>query len=125
MKYFVIQKISIKDGTPVNKPVGLFKCSHGGVLDESSIFNSSGGINKDSGYTLLSPHANLHLKAAELAINHTELFFENIRQEIGDKEFANFLQLQIDNKTLISSINTVFCAAFLFFYFILFWLFFY
>ena len=60
---------------------------------------------------MLSPHANLHLKAAALAINHTELFFENIRQEIGDKEFANFLQLQIDNKTLISSINTVFCAA--------------
>ena len=60
---------------------------------------------------MFSPHANLHLKAAALAINHTELFFENIRQEIGDTEFANFLLLEIDNKTLISSFNTTICAA--------------
>jgi hypothetical protein len=52
---------------------------------------------------LFSPHANLHLKAAALAINHTELFFENIRQEIGDKEFANFLQLEVG--------KNAFCAA--------------
>ena len=60
---------------------------------------------------MFSPHANLHLKAAALAINHTELFFENIRKEIGDKEFATFLQLEIDNNTLSSSFNTTICSA--------------
>ena len=93
----------------MDKPNSMFKCSHGGVLDASAIFNATGGINKDSGYLLFSPHANLHLKAAELAINHTELFFENIRQEIGDKEFANFLKLEIDNKTLSLSSSTTQC----------------
>ncbi len=88
------------------------KCSHGGVLDSSSIYNATGGINKDSGYLLFSPHADFHLKAAELAINHTELFFENIRNNIGDKEFANFLLLEIDNITLsISSSNINICFA--------------
>ena len=80
-------------------------------MDDSAIFIAEGGINKDSGYILFSPHASLHLKAAALAINHTELFFENIRNEIGDKEFANFLQLEIDNKTLSSASDSIICSA--------------
>ena len=77
------------------------KCSHGEMFDKTADEVSKGGINKDSGYILFSPHANLHLKAAALAINHTELFFENIRQEIGDKEFANFLQLEVGTYALV------------------------
>ena len=44
---------------------------------------------------LFSPHADLHLKAAELAIDHTEYYFNQIRNKIGDREFSNFLQLEI------------------------------
>lgn len=54
-----------------------------------------GGINKDSGYYLFSPHANLHLQASNLAFTHTESFFNKIREQIGDEEFSNFLQLKL------------------------------
>ena len=49
---------------------------------------------------MFSPHANLHLKAAAIAINHTEIFFNQIREQIGDAEFAKFLELEIDSATL-------------------------
>ena len=80
-------------------------------LDNSSSIEATGGINKDSGYLLFSPHANLHLKAAALAINHTEIFFNQIREKIGDAEFAKFLDLEIDNATLNTSSNTIICSA--------------
>jgi hypothetical protein len=44
---------------------------------------------------LFSPHADLHIKAANLAINHTEYYFNQIRNKIGDREFSNFLRLEI------------------------------
>ncbi len=90
--FYVNQKL--RDGTEVNKPDTIRKCSHGGVLDTSSYEAPRGGINKDSGLLLLSPHAHLHTKAAMLAIKHTEVFFDNIRSKIGDEEFANFLDLK-------------------------------
>ncbi len=80
-------------------------------MDNSSSIEATGGINKDSGYLLFSPHANLHLKAADLAINHTEIFFNQIREQIGDSEFAKFLDLEIDNATLNRSSSTVKCSA--------------
>ncbi len=86
--------------TPVIKPDGLVKCSHGGVLDPSSLIPALGGINKDSGFLLFSPHADLHLKAAALAINHTEFFFNKIRKNIGDARFDKFLKLTLDSDTL-------------------------
>lgn len=52
------------------------------------------GINKDSGYYVFSPHADLHLTAANLAILHTENYFDMLRTSIGDTEFANFLNLK-------------------------------
>lgn len=53
------------------KPPSDMKCSHGGILDKDSFrVNAVGGINKDSGYYLFSPHAELHLLAANLAIKH-------------------------------------------------------
>ena len=56
---------------------------------------------------MFSPHADLHLKAAELAIEHTEYYFNQIRKKIGDKEFSNFLNLEVcdENKRIKSSSN--------------------
>ena len=60
---------------------------------------------------MFSPHADLHLKAAELAIEHTEYFFIEIRKKIGDKEFSNFLRLEVcdeNHKRKKSSANRIF-----------------
>lgn len=89
--YYTGQRL--KDGTPVPKPTALLKCSHGGLIDIDSFLEPRGGINKDSGYYLFSPRADLHLVAANLAINHTEYFFDQIREKIGDTEFDKFLEL--------------------------------
>jgi hypothetical protein len=56
--YYVNQKL--RDGSKVDKPLNGIKCSHGGMLDSSSFVAPKGGINKDSGYFILSPHAHLH-----------------------------------------------------------------
>lgn len=85
-------------GVPYNKPDQLGKCSHGGILDGSSFIEAEGGINKDSGYTVFSPHAKLHTAAAALAINHSQLFLDDIRSEIGDSEFEIFLSIMADQK---------------------------
>jgi hypothetical protein len=77
----------------MNKPVNKNKCSHGGFLDETSFVSAIGGINKDSGYYFLSPHAQLHLKAAELAILHTEYFFDQLRSKVGNSNFDELLQI--------------------------------
>lgn len=75
------------------------KCSHGGIFDNSSFVPSVGGINKDSGSYLLSPRADLHLIAASLAINHTEFFFDSLRERVGDDEkFEAFLSLNQNEK---------------------------
>lgn len=65
----------------------------GGSQDKTSHQSPKGGINKDSGLLVLSPHAHLHQEAARLAIQHTEMFFNEIRYKIGNEEFANFLKL--------------------------------
>ena len=96
--YYTDQKLP--DGTSVDKPDGLNKCSHGGILDASASKIAKGGMNKDSGYYLFSPHADLHLKAVALAVNHTELFFNRIRTNIGDVEFDRFLRLSISQSDL-------------------------
>jgi hypothetical protein len=77
----------------LNKPVNKSKCSHGGFLDMTSFVSAIGGINKDSGYYFLSPHAHLHLKAAQLAIDHTEYFFDELRSKIGNNNFDELLQI--------------------------------
>ncbi len=101
-----------QDGKPVDKPdqSTFTKCSHGGILDGSSFIKAEGGINKDSGYYLFSPHAMLHLKAAELAIKHTRKFFEDIRIKYGDEKFEKFLKLSVDNATL-NSVGDVPCSS--------------
>ena len=48
--YYSNQKLD--DGTAYEKPYPekLIKCSHGGIMDTSSLQDAIGGINKDSGY---------------------------------------------------------------------------
>lgn len=90
--YYTNQELP--DGTPWPKPGTVMKCSHGGFLDKDSFtIQAVGGINKDVGYYLFSPHADLHLKASRLAISHTEEFFNQIRAKIGDTKFDHFLRI--------------------------------
>jgi len=96
--YFDKQRL--KNGNLIEKPRVSMKCSHGGLFDSSSSMPAYGGINKDSGYYLFSPHAHLHLLAANLAINHTEYYFNEIRKRVGDKTFSEFLQLDPRNEFL-------------------------
>ena len=86
------QKLS--DGSKIEKPKNISKCSHGGYLDKTATYsNVVGGINKDTSYYFLSPHAHLHKKASELAIKHTEHFFNFIHSQIGDENFDELLML--------------------------------
>lgn len=94
--YTVNEKLS--DGTPVIKPEGKLKCSHGGLFDNSSFIPSVGGINKDSSFYIISPRADLHAIAARLAINHTEYFFDLIRENVGDERFESYLRLNENEK---------------------------
>ncbi|CAF3684348.1 unnamed protein product [Rotaria sp. Silwood1] len=71
----------------IEKPTNVEKCSHGSVLDDSSHIPAIGGINKDSYSLVYSPHADLHKKAADLAIKATERFLNDLRQDLGDKNF--------------------------------------
>ena len=82
MKWWVF---NFQDGEPVEKPLNSYKCSHGGLLDSNSEYDAIGGIYKDSSFYVYSQHADLHLKAVHLALNHTEHIFNEIRNEIGDK----------------------------------------
>ena len=91
--YYVNQKL--EDGTKVQNPGNLMKCNHGGLFDADSMVRPAlGGINKDSGMFVLSPHADLHLAAAKLAELHTENFFNSIRKQIGDGNFSEFLKIE-------------------------------
>ena len=72
---------------------------------------AKGGINKDSGYFIVSPHAHLHKNATDLAIKHTKFFFETIRNKIGDKEYAKLLHLEITQAQIDANKGTVICKA--------------
>ncbi|XP_035692384.1 von Willebrand factor A domain-containing protein 7-like [Branchiostoma floridae] len=93
------------DGNPVPKPEGVGKCSHGGHFDGSKDVPAVGGINKDTKWSLFSPHSDLHNQAAQLAVKATEEFFRSIRTAAGDAQFANFLNLNTGS-TLCFVIDT-------------------
>jgi hypothetical protein len=82
--YFGNQKLD--NGKDVIKPIES-KCNHGGYLDKNNGNIAVGGINKDTGYYILSPHADLHARAANLAIKHTEFYFDQLRNTIGNGYF--------------------------------------
>ena len=69
------------------------KCSHGGILDKSREDTATGGINKDAMSTILSPHWYLHKDAANVAIQATANFLQDIRHEVGNFLFLRFLGL--------------------------------
>jgi hypothetical protein len=101
------------ESAPYIKPANGFKCSHGGILDTDSYSTQAlGGINKDAGYYLLSPRADLHLMAAALAINHTAYFFNQIRANIGDSQYEVFMGISVSQQVL-NNTNTTYgrCSA--------------
>ncbi|RNA31923.1 von Willebrand factor A domain-containing 7-like [Brachionus plicatilis] len=104
--YYVDQKLP--DGTSASKPADSLMCSHGGLLDSDSFRPVQGGINKDTGYYLFSPHAHLHQTAAKLAIKHTEYFFDQIRAEIGDDDFSKFVRIIMQDLIELIQKNLVF-----------------
>ena len=108
--YYVNQALT--DGTKISKPENGMKCSHGGIVDSDMFKTATGGINKDSGYYLFSPHADLHLAAANLAIEHTEYFFNEIRSTIGEDEYLKFMQIYAKDD-ILNYINQFlpFCSA--------------
>ncbi|CAB3990191.1 Hypothetical predicted protein [Paramuricea clavata] len=89
----------------VAKPVGVGKCSHGGIFDKSRKFDAKGGINKDASLRYLSPHYRRHQPAARVAIKATKLFFDSIRRDVGDTKFATFLNMEA-LRTLSFAIDT-------------------
>ncbi|KAL4228607.1 Von Willebrand factor A [Mactra antiquata] len=107
---------SYKSGQDISKPMkdpsthNTGKCSHGGPRDTSAVTSAAvGGINKDSMDPGYSPHAHLHEKAAEAAIEHTRLFFEDpmtgLRTVVGDDKFQDLLQIRA-GKSLVFVIDT-------------------
>jgi hypothetical protein len=107
--YYGGQKLP--NGTDYSKPNNTGKCSHGGMFDKTVNEVAKGGINKDSGYFIVSPHAYLHKNATDLAIKHTKFFFETIRNKIGDKEYAKLLNLEITQAQIDANKGTVICKA--------------
>ncbi|KAI0990370.1 hypothetical protein GJ496_002816 [Pomphorhynchus laevis] len=89
------------------KPVDFKKCSHGGIMDDSANFDAIGGINKDTGDEIYSPHYYFHKDAAQTAILATEYFLTYIRKEMGTKNFANLIYLKLKNRTESSFSNVV------------------
>ena len=63
------------------------KCSHGGLSDQTSGQEPTGGINKDS---LESSHGNWHAAAAEVAVAATSQLLEDIRGAAGDRDFLRW-----------------------------------
>ncbi|KAI8480924.1 Von Willebrand factor A [Branchiostoma belcheri] len=92
------------DGNDVPKPENV-KCSHGGRLDGTQDTSPKGGINKDSEWSILSPHSRYHFRAAQLAVQASRNFLNMIRQAKGDAQFANFLNLNTGS-TLCFVIDT-------------------
>ncbi|XP_012738317.2 von Willebrand factor A domain-containing protein 7 isoform X1 [Fundulus heteroclitus] len=74
------------------KPKG--KCSHGGVLDRSRHQSPRGGINKDSNSPIFSPHHYLHVEAAALAANATQMALRDLKDTVGPKAFLKLFSVR-------------------------------
>lgn len=75
------------------------KCSHGGILDKSRSLEAKGGINKDSGSPLFSPHHYLHQEAATLAAEATLSLLLDLRDTIGHTTFLRSVQLGLRTRS--------------------------
>ncbi|KAL2684640.1 hypothetical protein Neosp_005719 [[Neocosmospora] mangrovei] len=78
---------------------GDWKCRHGGFADKAYP-----GINKDSNNCWWSPHSDLHFKAAELAMQATMQFFDDIKDDTSGAPKA--LRLLFGVPTLAFAIDT-------------------
>ncbi|XP_063592197.1 von Willebrand factor A domain-containing protein 7-like [Penaeus indicus] len=81
------------NGFLVPKPTSGGKCSHGGVLDDSSSAPAEGGINKDTASPCFSPHFHLHEKAAELAVQATDHYLKAILDAVGNEKYRRLFDL--------------------------------
>ena len=94
----------VSHGPMETKPAG--KCSHGGIIDGTSDLSPEGGINKDLKTNTFSPHYNLHDRAASVAVQATVLFFEDIREEVGDVAFADLFDIEDLRTSLAFIVDT-------------------
>lgn len=83
------------------------KCSHGGILDQSRSLEAKGGINKDSGSPLFSPHHYLHQEAARLAGEATLSLLLDLRDTVSHKTFLRSLKLLPSSSRRYRSINSI------------------
>ncbi|XP_027213280.2 von Willebrand factor A domain-containing protein 7 [Penaeus vannamei] len=81
------------NGYLVSKPASGGKCSHGGVLDDSSSVPAEGGINKDTASPCFSPHYHLHEQAAELAVQATDHYLKVILDAVGNEKYRRLFDL--------------------------------
>ena len=99
-----------EDDQPVNKPTNVLKCSHGGIIDQTSDIPALGGINKDVKTTILSPHYYHQEKAADVAIESSYLFLKKLwhlteRKNDSTAHFGRFLELVLAQQSLIFVID--------------------
>ncbi|XP_025028739.1 von Willebrand factor A domain-containing protein 7-like, partial [Python bivittatus] len=74
------------------------KCGHGGENDVTQDTYPTGGINKETSDSLLSPHYYLHTEAAQVAIEATKRFFVDaevgLLSQVGREIFEKFFSLE-------------------------------
>lgn len=53
------------------------------------------------------------MAAVDMAVNHTEYFFTQIRKQIGDDKFNQFFSITVESKLLTAARNVTYeqCAA--------------
>uniref|UniRef100_A0AC35G8Q3 VWFA domain-containing protein n=1 Tax=Panagrolaimus sp. PS1159 TaxID=55785 RepID=A0AC35G8Q3_9BILA len=71
------------------KPKG--KCSHGGGTDSTDATCAPGGISKDADTFIFAPHYYLHSIAANLSVQATIRYFEDLRLSIGDEKLFGLI----------------------------------
>lgn len=82
------------EGEQFEKPSNGIKCSHGGFMDYSTVRNAIGGINKDSADAVISPHNYQHSLAANVAIQATIDFMQQLRSDLNNEQFERFLGIE-------------------------------
>ncbi|MEY4513892.1 MAG: hypothetical protein RLZZ450_6014, partial [Pseudomonadota bacterium] len=79
----------------VVRPTGVAKCNHGGSKDSTATGgdqdNPTSGLNKDTKFCELSPHAMLHATAASVSTAATKQFLLDLKGKVGETEFMQLL----------------------------------
>ncbi|XP_037392795.1 von Willebrand factor A domain-containing protein 7-like [Pygocentrus nattereri] len=84
-----------------NKPKG--KCSHGGLVDLTSLVTPKGGINKDG---ITTAHGSLHFVAADVATAATRDLLQDIREATGNVEFLRLMGIFQSSSVLCFVVDT-------------------